>query len=82
MTVPFMNIALQMGIDPYAINFMLMHGSDMVLMPYEYTPYLVVFAFGMIKMTEFIKVMAVKMLVTTAVLFAIIVPFWGILGLY
>lgn len=82
MTVPFMNIALQMGIDPYAVNFMLMHGSDMVLMPYEYTPYLVVFAFGMIKMKEFIKVMAVKMFVTTVLIFAILMPYWSLLGLY
>ena len=81
MTVPLINVALQMGIDPICVNYMLMHGADAVLLPYEYTMYLLVFAFGLMKMTDFIKLMSINLLVKGSIILLVIPFWWQIIGL-
>lgn len=82
MTVPLIAIGLQIGVSPLLVNYMLMHGSDAIILPYEYTPYLVVFGLGMIKMKDFTRYMAVKLVITAGFLFAVVVPYWKLLGLF
>lgn len=81
-TIPLLNMGMQMGVDPLAINYMLMHGADAIIMPYEYTPYLVIFAFGMVKMKDFIKLMSIRLVITAIFLCTVVVWYWNLFGLY
>lgn len=80
-TIPLLNMGMQMGVDPLAINYMLMHGSDAIIMPYEYTPYLVIFAFGMIKMNDFMKWMSVRLAITALFACTVLIGYWNLIGL-
>lgn len=51
-------------------------------MPYEYTLYLVIFVFGMFKMSDFIKVMTIKVVVYLIFMAIVLLPYWHFLGLW
>jgi len=79
-TIPFTEIVLNLGLDPrFAYNLMAI-GMDQLLFPYEYADYLVVFSFGLMSMGDFIKANAIKMVLVTIFLFAILLPYWGLIG--
>lgn len=81
MTVPLVNVALQLGIDPLCVNYMLMHGADAIIFPYEYTMYLIVFAFGMMKMSDFVKLMSINLVIKAAIVLFVIPLWWMAIGL-
>lgn len=82
LTVPLIALAASMEVDPLAVNYIIMHGSDAIILPYEFTPYLVVFGLGMIQMRDFMKFMAIKLVIGAVFLFAVLVPYWKLFGLY
>lgn len=79
-TVPFVSLATEMGINPMAVYYFMLHSYDQIVMPYEYALYLVFFAFGMIHMKDFMKIMGIKCIVAFVILFAILLPFWNLIG--
>ena len=80
-TLPFTEIVLDLGLDPnFAYNLMAL-GMDQLLFPYEYTDYLVVFSFGLMTMADFIKVNGIKMVISLIFIFAILMPYWMLIGL-
>ncbi len=79
-TVPFASLAVEMGINPMAVYYFMIHSYDQIVMPYEYALYLIFFAFGMIHMKDFMKIMGIKCIVAFVVLFAILLPFWNFMG--
>lgn len=80
-TIPMCEIALQLGMDPLAMIFGLVHTSEMIILPYEYLPYLIVYAFGMMKMTDFVKLNVLRCVLYIPGFLLILVPYWMLIGL-
>ncbi len=79
-TVPFVSIAVELGINPMALYFFLLMNVDQIILPYEYALYMVAFAFGVMRMNDFMKFQAVKTVVATIIMFAIYLPWWNFSG--
>ena len=79
--VPLAQIAADLGINPYPIMYAFFQGLDQIIFPYEYALYLVPFSFGLIRMNDFMKAFAMKMVVSFIYLLVIGVPFWKLIGL-
>lgn len=80
-TQPLTEIAINLGIDPLTVYFIITSGLDQIVFPYEYALYLLVFAFGMIKMGDFVKAMIFKILLDFVIVFALLIPYWGIMNM-
>lgn len=79
-TLPFVEIATQMGLNPHAMLLFMIQALDQVFLPYEYVMYLVVFSFGMISIKDFVKIMTLKTICCTLYLFFLLLPFWHFIG--
>lgn len=79
-TVPFVSLGLAMGIEPLPIYQVMNLGIDQLFFPYESAMYLVFFAYGMVNMNDFIKVMTIKTVVALVVLVAVFLPWWSAIG--
>lgn len=82
LSLPFAQIAVDLGMNPMASVMALVISTDMIFMPYEVAPYLLMFGFGMISLKHFIQFNAVKTLLTFVFFAAVMYPLWTILGLY
>lgn len=78
---PIAQIAAGLGINPLGALFGLYLGLDQVLLPYEYLSYLIFYAFGLIKMGDFMKITGLKMALATLLVFFIMIPWWSLQGL-
>jgi len=78
---PIAQVAAGLGINPVGALYSLYLGCDQVFLPYEYLSYLIFYAFGLMKMTDFIKLAATKTVLATLVAFFIMIPWWTFLGL-
>lgn len=72
---PITQIALGLDINPLAAVYAAYIGCDGILLPYEYMTYLVFYAFGLIKMTDFMKISALRIAFSFILVLAIM-PFW------
>ena len=78
---PVAQIASGLGMNPLAPLYAIIHGTDGILLPYEYMTYLVFYAFGFIRLADFIKIMGLKLIIVTLVMFTIMPIWWGIVGI-
>lgn len=81
LTVPMLQITLDMGISPYPVIYAFQQGLDQIIFPYEYFNYLFLFSFGLIASKDFMKFFAVKMGLNFIFVLAIAVPYWLLIGL-
>ena len=79
-SLPFSQIVGSLGMNLDAFFLFETVAIDQIFFPYEYVIYLVVFSFGAMKMNDFIRVMTVKVLIATAYLFLLLIPFWKMTG--
>lgn len=79
-TVPLVQIAAQLGINPMAVYYIMMNGCDQIIMPYEYALYLIFFSVGLIRMKDFMQILGVKMILNFVIVFALLIPFWKFIG--
>lgn len=79
-TVPFVTLALAMGLNPMALYFFMLNGVDQIIMPYQYALYMIFFAFGLIPLKDFMKMMATKMVLATIMVFAVTLTWWKFIG--
>lgn len=79
-TVPFTVLAQAIGIDPMAVYYLMKGAGDQIIFPYEYALYLIYFAFGVVRMKDFMKMMGIKMAVDFIVTFALLIPWWRFVG--
>ncbi len=80
-SLPLVQIAMSMGVDPTPTIYVFMQGLDQVFMPYEYANYLFMFSFGIVSMKEFITFCSTKMLINIVYIALLAIPFWKLLGL-
>lgn len=81
-TAPFVQIAMDAGINPYVIYNIMSLGADQIIFPYEYALYLFFFSFGFIKMKDFMKYFGAKMILCSIMLLLITIPFWKLTGFF
>lgn len=74
-------LALSLNVDPLALIYPFEISTDLILLPYEYVPYLVFFSFGTVSMGDFVKFSAVKMIIAFLFLGLIMVPWWKLIGI-
>ena len=79
-TIPLTEIAMSFGINPAAFHTFLLVASDAIILPYEYVLYLIFFSFGIVKLSDFVKFQAVKAILSIIFVFAILLPFWKLIG--
>lgn len=80
-TVPVCEIALSLNIDPTVYTYAILHGCEALIFPYEYVAYLVVYSFGMMTMKEFIKMNALRSLISLIGFGVLCIPYWSLIGL-
>lgn len=81
MTVPMIHIGMAAGIDIYPVVYGLIISAEAIVLPYEFIPYLVVYAFGMMSMSDFIKFNAVRCVLYLIGLLVLMVPYWMLVGI-
>lgn len=77
---PIAQVAAGLGINPVGALYSLYVGADQVFLPYEYLSYLIFYAFGLMKMTDFIKLAATKTILASLVVFFVMIPWWHFMG--
>lgn len=78
---PITQIALGLNMNPQGLLYALYIGADQILFPYEYLSYLIFYAFGLIRMGDFMKLAGLKMVLTTILMVAVLIPWWRLLGI-
>ncbi len=79
---PLAALGAGLGISYPLLPFMAMFfANDMVLFPYENAYLLVLFGFGAMSMRDFMKYNLIKMGLTLALFWVLVLPFWYIMGL-
>ena len=79
-TPTFLQIAGELGINPYVVYSIIGLGVDQILFPYEYALYMLYFSFGFIHMKDFVKYFGAKMLLCSIMVAVVAIPFWHITG--
>ena len=77
---PIAQIAAGLGLNPVGAMYSLFMGCDQVLLPYEYLTYMIFYGFGLIKLTDFMKILGFKMVAATVVLAVVMIPWWHFVG--
>ncbi len=80
-TASAIQIALTLGLEPTTFVYALAHCAEAVIMPYEYTPYLIVYSFGMISMKDFIKTSCLRCALYFLGFLCVLVPYWKLIDL-
>jgi sodium-dependent dicarboxylate transporter 2/3/5 len=78
---PVLALVTEMGFNAVPFALAINACSEAILFPYEYVPYLIVFAFGMISMKDFIKLNIMRSVVFFGGFLALLVPWWMLIGL-
>lgn len=81
-TVPICLMAVDAGYSVIPFLYAASACSEAIIFPYEYVPYLIVYAFGMISMKDFIITNIFRSVVIFASYFVILIPFWMLNGLF
>lgn len=78
---PIAQIAVSLGMHPLGALYALMMGLDQIFMPHEFLNYVVIMAFGMVSMKDFIKIMTLKTVLATVFVAAVMIPWWYFIGI-
>ncbi len=80
-TVPMVNIATSLGFDPTGLIMFFWNSCVATLFPYEVNADILLFSFGLVSMKNFIKLGAIRSVLTFVLLFVIYVPWFKIIGI-
>ena len=81
MTNPFIEIALSAGINPIPVVYTFVQGLDQFIFPYEVAPALLMFAYGMMNMKQFMSTFAIKAIFNIIFILVLAIPYWNLVGL-
>jgi di/tricarboxylate transporter len=81
-TAPIVDIATTLGINPQGMVYTFIYGLDQSILPYENAVYILYFATGYIAFKDFVKVTALKAILTIAILAAVCYPYWKLTGAF
>ena len=79
---PIAAYCLGAGFNPMVHIVSLYLAKEIIFLPYEYPAYLILFAFGMVKMGTMIKICTIKSLLILVAFIVVMMPYWWLIGLY
>lgn len=79
-SIPFTVLAQGLDINHMAVYYIMNEACDQIIFPYEYALYLIYFAFGVVKMSDFMKMMGIKMAISFVMTFGVVIPWWYFVG--
>lgn len=80
LSLPFGTLGVDAGISPLASVMALTMSTDLIFMPYEIAPCLLMYSFGLISMANFVKFYSFKTIATFAFFICLIWPYWRLCG--
>lgn len=81
LSLPFVQIAVSLGMSPIVACMLLLYSCEMLLFPYESAGNLIMYEFGMMPMKTFIKQMALKTVIMYVGFIVVMYPMWNLMGL-
>ena len=78
---PIAQYCMGAGYDPLPHILSLYLAKEIIFLPYEYPAYLILFAFGMVKMGSMIKICTIKSILVIIAIAVIMMPYWVLLGI-
>lgn len=81
LSLPFCQLALDLGIDPMFSLMSLIVSTSVIFMPHEVACYAVLFGFGWVKMGDFIKTIGLYAVLICIFSGLVLYPYWSLLGL-
>lgn len=78
---PIADVAINLGVNPVGAIYALLSSTEQILLPYEYPAYMMFMAFGMVKLTDFMKLFSIRMLLALVFTAAIMIPYWMLIGI-
>ncbi|NLV96658.1 MAG: sodium:sulfate symporter [Desulfovibrionales bacterium] len=76
MTSPLAELGLKMGMDPRMLYYSFAYGLDNLIFPYEYAVPLYFFSTGFIVFKDFVKVMAIRLVLAGIFVSFVAIPYW------
>ncbi|GCF94244.1 sodium:sulfate symporter [Enterococcus florum] len=81
LSLPFVQIAATLGINPIAACMCLLYSCELLLLPYESAGNLIMYGYGMMPMKDFVKQMGLKAAIMVVGFIAVMYPLWHLFGL-
>ena len=82
LTTPLVQVALDTGMNVWPSILTIIYSTDMVFLPYEVAVLLIFFGFGMMSMSDFIKLYSLKNLVVFILFGLLQIPWWHLMGIF
>ena len=76
-SMPLATVAQALGIDPMAVFYLMEASTDQIIFPYEHGLYMFFFAFVIVRMKDFMKMMGTKMVLHFVITFLLLIPWWN-----
>ena len=80
-TLPIIEMSTKAGINHLPIIYTFIQSLEQIILPYEYAPVLVIFGYGLIPLSDFIKFNAMRAFLSLICVFALFIPYWKMIGL-
>ena len=80
-TVPMVNIAITLGINPTGLIMIFWNSCVASLFPYEVNADILLFSYGLVSMKNYIKIGVIRSALTLVALFVIYIPWFKIIGI-
>lgn len=81
LSAPLTQIAVDLGLSPYPFLMTLIYATDSVFLPHEIGVLLIFYGFGLMKMSDFIKLNLFKMFFYFIMYALLQIPYWYLIGL-
>ena len=81
MSGPLVELAAQLGMNPAPLVYAFIYGLDQYIFPYEYALLLFFFMEGRVILGHIIPSLALRMVITAALLAGVAYPYWTFLGI-
>lgn len=78
---PITAYCLAAGYEPLGHIVALYLSKEIIFFPYEYPAYLLLFAFGMVKMGSMIKLCTIKSILLLISIIVVMMPYWRLIGI-
>ena len=79
--LPVAELSFSMGMDPAVGLFAIASAGPAIIFPYETAPTVLIFAFGMCSMKNWVKYMSIKLVIHIIFVACIFYPFYRLIGL-
>ena len=80
-TVPMVNIAMSLGINPTGLIMFFWNSCIATLFPYEVNADILLYSYGLVSMKNYIKLGILRSVLTLVVLFVVYIPWFKLIGI-